>query len=469
MTASMAHEILIVDDEADIRFQIGGILEDEGYKTREAASGEQALEAVAARLPSLVILDVWLAGSQWDGLQVLDLLKRDHPALQVVMISGHGTVDMAVNATKKGAYDFIAKPFKTDVLLHTIERALNHMRLERENESLRVLTGAMDGNLVWDAPAMDEVRKTVEKVAGTESRIMLTGPSGVGKSEIARLLHRRSKRANGPFVQLNCATLDEENFEVAVFGREPTADSARIVGVLEQAHMGTLLLDEVADMPLEVQAKIVRVLHSQRFQRLGGSHWVDVDVRVISTTNRNLAEMMQSGAFREDLYYRLNVVPVALPPLVERREDIPALANRLMTLSAAAKGRAPRVLAPDAITALHGHDWPGNLWELTNVVERLLLSDAGGGAGPVHADAVTRAIGENSAGGDRPVSIRDLLNQPLRIAREAFEKEYFMFHLNRFGGNISKTAEFVEMDRAALHRKLKGLGVNTALRSNGAN
>lgn len=458
----MAHEILIVDDEDDIREQIAGILEDEGYQTRTAGSGEAALEAVAARLPSLVILDVWLTGSAYDGLQVLDLLKRDHPALQIVMISGHGTVDMAVNATKKGAYDFIAKPFQTDVLLHTIERALNDIKLKRENEALKTLTGGAEAELIGVSNAMQEVRKTIDRVANTDSRVMITGPAGAGKSAVARLIHKRSQRNDGPFVVLNCATLDEENFEAALFGREPNGESARIVGLLEQAHMGTLLLDEVADMPPAVQGKIVRVLHSQRFQRLGGSHWVDVNVRVLATTNRDLQEAMQAGQFREDLYYRLNVVPLTIPPLENRRDDIPLLAEHLMLRSARSKGRAAQPLSSDAVTALQAHDWPGNVWELANVVERLLLSSQAGET--IKADSVAKAIGDDGVDVLRWERAQEVMNQPLREAREAFEREYLLFHLTRFGGNISRTAEFVEMDRAALHRKLKGLGVHNVLR-----
>ncbi len=460
----MAQEILIVDDEEDIREQIAGILEDEGYQTRTAGTDREALEAVAARLPALVILDVWLAGSSHDGLQILELLKRDHPALQVVMISGHGTVDMAVNATKKGAYDFISKPFQTDVLLHTIERSLEDVKLKRENEALKTLTGGAEAELIGVSSAIQEIRKTLDRVAGTDSRVMITGPAGAGKSSIARLIHSRSQRADGPFISLNCATLDEANFESALFGREPNGQETRMVGLLEQAHMGTLLLDEVADMPASVQGKIVRVLHSQRFQRLGGSHWVDVNVRVLATTNRDLQEAMESGQFREDLYYRLNVVPLAIPPLENRRDDIPGLADHLMQRSARTKGRSPQPLSAEAVTALQAHDWPGNVWELANVVERLLLSTSVGET--VAADAVAKAIGEDNVDVLRWERAQEVMNQPLREAREAFEREYLLFHLTRFGGNISRTAEFVEMDRAALHRKLKGLGVQNNLRAN---
>lgn len=460
----MAHEILIVDDEDDIRTQIAGILQDEGYATREAASGEAALEAVAQRLPSLVILDVWLTGSAYDGLQLLELFKADHPALQVLMISGHGTFDMAVNATKMGAYDFITKPFKTDVLLHNIERALADVRLKRENEALKALTGGAVADLIGKSSIVQEVRRTVEKVAGTDSRVLITGPPGAGKSAAARLLHARSHRKDGPFVVLNCAGLEVDNFETALFGREPIDGAPRVVGVLEQAHTGTLLLDEVADMPLDTQGRIVRVLHSQRFQRVGGGPWVDVDVRVLATTNRDLALAMSESRFREDLFYRLNVVPLRMPSLAERRDDIVDLARHFMRQSAVAKGRAPRPLSDEAINALQAHDWPGNVWELVNVMERLLLLAAGGPEDPVQGEAVAIAIGGNGGDVMRWEHAQRVMNQPLRDAREAFEKEYLLFHLTRFGGNISRTAEFVGMDRAALHRKLKGLGVHHQLR-----
>ncbi len=454
----MSHEILIVDDEADIRFQIAGILEDEGFTTRDAASGEAALEAVAARLPSLVILDVWLAGSAYDGLQLLELLKRDHPALQVVMISGHGAIDMAVNATKKGAYGFIAKPFKTEVLLHTIERALQDVKLKRENEALKAITGGAESDLVGTSAAALEIRRTVEKVAGTDSRVLITGPSGAGKSSIARALHGKSHRAKGPFVVMNCSALDVRTVEATLFGMEPSGDRPRMTGVLEQAHMGTLLLDEVSEIPLDVQGRLVRVLQNQRFQRVGGGAWVDVNVRVLTSTSRDLTTLIEKGTFREDLFYRLNVVPLAAPALRDRREDIPDLAAQIMQRSAHAKGRTARTLAPDAQSALQTHDWPGNIWELANVVERLLLL-IGGPDQPVRADAVAKAIGGESTDVLRWERAQEVMNMPLRDARESFEKEYLLFHLTRFGGNISRTAEFVEMDRAALHRKLKGLGL----------
>ncbi|MBP5855576.1 sigma-54-dependent Fis family transcriptional regulator [Marivibrio halodurans] len=461
----MAHDILIVDDEADIRMQIAGILEDEGFQPREAGTSGEALEAVARRQPSLVILDVWLSGSELDGLQILEQIKRNHPALPVIMISGHGTFDMAVNATKTGAYDFISKPFKTDVLLHTVNRAIEESRLRRENESLKRLTGgAMIEELVGTSPAMQEVRRTIDKVAQSDSRILITGPAGAGKGAVARVIHAKSHRRDGPFIQLNCAGLQATTLEEALFGVEATAETPRQVGVLEQAHGGTLLLDEVADMSVETQGKIVRVLHSQQFQRLGGARNVEVNVRVLATTARDLRAMMEEGRFREDLFYRLAVVPMTVPPLTERRQDIPDLAQHFMRQSATAKGRAPRPLDGGAIAALQGHDWPGNVWEVVNVIERLLLDGKplgeAGAPEPIHAEAVVKAIGETGRAAMGWDKAPEVMNMPLREAREAFEREYLLFHLTRFGGNISRTAEFVGMDRAALHRKLKGLGVN---------
>ena len=457
----MAAEILIVDDESDIRMQIAGILEDEGFETREAANSSQAYAAVAARQPALVILDVWLNASEHDGLQILENIKLDHPNLPIIMISGHGTFDMAVSATKIGAYDFISKPFKTDVLLHTIERALGEAKLRRENEELQKLAGGGIRDLVGESAQIQEVRKAVEKVAPTESRVMITGAPGTGKSLVARLIHQNSARADGPFVVLNCASLETETLDSALFGVESTEENSRKIGVLEEAHGGTLLLDEVADMSLETQGKIVRVLHSQKFQRLGGNTWVDVNVRVLATSNQDLTDLIEQGAFREDLYYRLNVVPLAMPSLSARRGDIPELVTFMMGRSATAKGRSVRKLGEDALAALQGYGWPGNVWELGNVLERLLILAPGGPEELIGADSVTAALSESEE--DSLVgwgNAAEVMSLPLREAREAFERDYLLFHLTRFGGNISRTAEFVGMDRAALHRKLKGLGMN---------
>jgi two-component system nitrogen regulation response regulator NtrX len=460
----MAADILIVDDEDDIRKLIAGILDDEGYETREASNSAEAFAAIAVRQPSLIILDVWLQNSQHDGIQMLDMIRRENPDQQVVVISGHATFDMAVRATKMGAYDFLTKPFKTDVLLHTIVRALEDERLRRENQALREQVGEPVVELSGNSQVTCQLRQSMEKVAPTDSRVLITGAPGAGKSVAARLLHANSPRRNGPFVELTCAGLDAQRTERALFGAEATDENARKIGVLERAHGGTLLLDEVADMPLDTQAKFVRVLHKPQFQRIGGDGVVEVDVRIIASTSRDLKREIETGNFREDLYYRLGVVPLAIPPLSMRRSDIPALANELMARAAAKKGRPPCLLSEDALIALQAYDWPGNVWELINVAERLLLSQTTDGEGPVSADMVGEAIGKGSPDflqGDADLGI---MNQPLREAREAFERQYLSFHLARFGGNISRTATFVGMDRAALHRKLKGLGVHNTER-----
>jgi len=456
----MATDILIVDDEEDIRKLIAGILEDEGYETREAADSASAFAAIAARQPSLIILDVWLQNSQYDGIQMLEMMRRENPEQQVVVISGHATFDMAVRATKMGAYDFLTKPFKTDVLLHTIQRAVADERLRRENRTLREQVGDPIVELSGNSPVICQLRQAMEKVAPTDSRVLIYGGSGVGKSVAARLLHANSARRNGPFVELSCAGLDGPRLESALFGTEVTRDQARRIGALERAHGGTLLLDEVAEMPLETQAKLVRVLHRPQFQRIGGDGVVEVDVRIIATTSRDLKREIEAGNFREDLYYRLGVVPLPIPPLAVRRADIPDLAKELMTRAAARKGRAACTLSEEALIALQAYEWPGNLWELINVIERLLLSQAGDGQKPVTADMVADAIGKGSPEFPHGEGNLGIMNQPLREAREAFERQYLSFHLARFGGNISRTATFVGMDRAALHRKLKGLGVH---------
>lgn len=461
----MAHEILIVDDEGDIRELIAGILEDEGFETRQAANSADAFSAIAARQPSLIILDVWLRDSEHDGLQMLEIIRHDNPTQQVVMISGHGTIDMAVSATKMGAYDFISKPFKTDVLLHTVGRAVEEARLRRENAELQAKAVDRVDDLVGVSPAMVQLRQAIDKVAPTESRILLTGPPGAGKGVVARIVHSRSTRKDGRFVVLNCAGLKPESLEASLFGAEAEAggNGPRRIGVLEEAHTGTLLLDEVADMPLETQGKIARVLQKKNFVRLGGDTEVEVDVRVFASTNRDLYKEIEAGRFREDLFYRLNVVPVSVPALQARRQDIPELAQQLVERLCRAKGRSAFVLADDALAALQAYEWPGNVWELINVIERLLLNAPVGVE--IRSDAVSSAIGQDTPDLMRWDKAPDVMNQPLREAREAFEREYLIFHLTRFSGNISRTAEFVGMDRAALHRKLKLLGVQDAVRS----
>lgn len=457
----MAHEILIVDDESDIRMLIAGALDDEGFVTRDAADADGALAAVRARRPSLVLLDIWLEGSSMDGIELLEVIRGEQPDLPVVMISGHGTVEMAVNAIKKGAYDFIEKPFKIDRLLLVIERAIEAAQLRREIEELKFRAGGIS-DLAGSSPAINEVRQAVERVAPTSSRVLITGPAGAGKEVVARMVHQRSARASGPFVAVNCATMHPDRMEAELFGVEPQTDPAvpsGKVGVFERAHGGTLLLDEVADMPLETQGKIVRVLQDQRFDRVGGSTPVEVDVRVIASSAKDLISQMEEGRFREDLYYRLKVVPIEVPPLRTRLSDIPSLAESLMESSAQRAGLPKRAFAEDALAALQAYHWPGNVRQLANVVDWLLIMAPEGAKQSINARMLPPEITDRSPGASRLEGTSEIMALPLREARETFEREYLMAQVNRFGGNISRTATFVGMERSALHRKLKSLGI----------
>jgi len=455
----MPHDILIVDDEADICMLIAGVLKDEGYATREAADSVQALAAIQSRQPTLVVLDIWLQGSELDGIEILRLLRAQMPSVPVVMISGHGTIETAVEAIKIGAYDFIEKPFKSDRLLLVVERAIEAAQLRRENEELRLRAGG-EIDLVGVSPVANQLRQQIERVAPTGSRVLVTGPPGAGKEVVGRLLHSRSRRAKGPFVAVNCATMRPERLEIELFGTEYGGDGAgRRVGTFERAHGGTLFLDEVADMPLETQGKIVRVLQEQTFERIGGSSRVEVDVRVMASSNRELSSEIDAGRFREDLYYRLNVVPIRVPPLRERREDIPLMARHFMERSSEAARLAPREIGADAMAALQAYSWPGNVRQLRNVIDWLLIMAPGEGREPIRPDMLPNeitAIAPTVVKWDKGGEIMTL---PLRDAREVFEREYLLAQVTRFGGNISRTASFVGMERSALHRKLKSLGV----------
>jgi two-component system, NtrC family, nitrogen regulation response regulator NtrX len=460
----MAHEILIVDDEPDIRAQLDGILTDEGYETRQAHNSDAALAAFKARRPSLVILDIWLQNSKLDGLGILAAMHREEPVVPCVMISGHGTIETAVQAIQNGAYDFIEKPFQSDRLLVIVNRALEAARLRRENSELRLRAGA-ETELVGASSPMSQVRGQIEKVAPTGSRVLIHGPAGCGKEVAARMIHARSRRSEGPFVVLNCATLNPARFEEELFGIEPGADPVaqpRRAGVLERAHGGTLLLDEVADMPLETQGKIVRALQEQGFERVGGATRVKVDVRVIATTNRDLHAEIAGGRFREDLYYRLAVVPVKMPPLRDRRDDVPALVRHFMARSGETSGMAPRDIAEDALAALQAYDWPGNVRQLRNLVDWLLIMAPGEAREPIRADMLPPEVGSAAPAMLKLDRSSEIMTLPLREARELFEKQYLEAQLLRFGGNISRTANFVGMERSALHRKLKFLGVQSA-------
>ena len=465
----MARDILIVDDEADIRDLIAGILSDEGYETRLAGTDKQALAAVAARRPSLVILDIWLRGSELDGIEILQEIRAQHGEVPVVMISGHGNIETAVHAIKFGAYDFIEKPFESDRLLLIVRRAIEAARLTRENRDLRRRAGP-ETEVIGRSPAIAAMRTAIEKVAPTGSRVMISGPAGVGKEVVARALHALSNREQGAFVVLNAATMAPDRLETELFGVEGQDSQATDVegataapdrvGVIESAHGGTLFLDEVADMPLESQAKILRVLVDQSFQRVGGSDNVNVDVRVISSTTRDLREEIAQGRFREDLYHRLNVVPLTVPPLRERPSDIPLLVDHFMSRSAETLGLSPRQVSADAMAALQRHDWPGNVRQLRNIVENLVIM-AQGDEATISIDMLPMEISAPTPAAMRDGGETEVMALPLRDAREIFEREYLMAQISRFGGNISRTAEFVGMERSALHRKLKSLGVPT--------
>jgi two-component system, NtrC family, nitrogen regulation response regulator NtrX len=452
----MALEVLVVDDEADIRDLVAGVLEDEGYTVRTAADSTGALDAIEDRRPSLVLLDVWLQGSRLDGLQLLEQVKSRDPTLPVIMISGHGNLDTAVAAIREGAVDFIEKPFEAGKLLHLVGRATETDRLRRENAAFRQQFG-QDDHLGGTSVAINTVRATLKRVAPTGSRVLITGPAGVGKEIAARMIHNWSPRSAAPFITVSAAMMSPERMEEELFGAE-SGGVAR-PGLLEQAHGGTLFLDEIADMPMNTQAKMLRVLTDQSYTRVGGQRPVKVDVRVLSATSRDLAEEIAAGRFREDLYYRLNVVPVRIPSLRERREDIPDLVNHFLTRFAAERRIAPPRIAEEAVAALQAHDWPGNVRQLRNIIERTLILAPGDRVECIEIDLLPPEIVEGQGGSSINSASIAIMGSPLREARESFEREYLRIQIRRFSGNISRTASFIGMERSALHRKLKALGL----------
>ncbi|MCB5197813.1 sigma-54 dependent transcriptional regulator [Loktanella sp. TSTF-M6] len=450
-------DILITDDERDIRELIGDILEDEGFTTRLAANSDQCMAEIAKETPALMILDIWLKDSNMDGIDILKTVKRDYPEVPIVIISGHGNIEIAVAAIKQGAYDFIEKPFNIDQLMVVIRRAMETSRLRRENVELKRGESA-PADMLGDSAAFRAMKAQLDKVTKSNGRVMLTGPAGAGKEIAARYIHANSNRAGAPFVTINSASVEPDHMEEALFGRESAGKGVE-KGLLEQANGGIIYLDEVAEMPMGTQAKMLRVLVDQSFQRVGGTEKVQVDLRFISSTNRDLPKLIEQGLFRQELFHRLNVVPIDVPSLEERREDIPTLAEYFIAQLNKAQGLPLRELAEDARALLQTMLWPGNVRQLKNVVERVLI--LGEGNHPIGAKELPNSD-EAPATEGRIVLSGGLATLPLREARELFEREYLLTQINRFGGNISRTASFVGMERSALHRKLKSLGVATA-------
>lgn len=458
----MSVDILVVDDEADIRDLVSGILEDEGFSPRTAANSDGVFKALRERLPALVVLDVWLQNSALDGIGILQEIKKVHPELPVVIISGHGTIETAVAAIKKGAYDFIEKPFNADRLVLVINRALEAMRLKRENTELR--ERGPDWGLIGSSTAINALRAVIDRVADARSRVLISGPSGAGKEVIARLLHAKSSRAEQPFIVVSAATIAPDRMEEELFGVEGDSGRPKSIGLMERAHGGTLMFDEIGDMPTETQGKILRVLVDQRFRRVGGDTAVNVDVRIISSSSRDLLADSGEGKFREDLFHRLNVVPIIAPSLAERRDDIPALAAYFIDRISRASGFPKRGLTAETMAALQAYHWPGNVRQLRNVIERTLILMGRDANLEITCDHLPAEIIDAGLSIPAGEGLEQIIALPLREARERFEREYLIAQINRFGGNISRTAAFIGMERSALHRKLKALGVGGAAR-----
>lgn len=460
----MALDILIIDDEDDIRDLIAGILEDEGYETRQAHDADSGLNEIARRRPSLVFLDIWMQGSRLDGLQLLDVFQTQHPDMPVVMISGHGNVETAVSAIRRGAYDYIEKPFKIDRLLLITQRAMESARLKTEVADLRERSTNKIVEMAGSSPALQQVKAVVEKSAPTNSRIFISGASGTGKGLCARLIHQKSPRAEAPFVEINCSLYSPDEVQVVLFGRETREKTGTLrieVGALERAHGGTLYLSEVATLPIPAQAALLRTLVENKFNRVGGAVAVPIDVRIISSSSQNVAQLIDGGQFRSDLFHRLSIVPLHLTPLKERREDVPPLVEVFIEQICRMHNLRSLSVGEDAVAVLQAQDWPGNARQLRNSIERLLIlvKDQAPPDGIITASLLPSDIGEVlPTVGDTDASAH-LMSLPLREAREVFERQYLLAQIERFGGNISKTAEFVGMERSALHRKIKSLGL----------
>lgn len=452
--------ILIVDDEQDIRNLISDILSDEGYNTHSVSDSQGFEEFIKTQSPDLVILDIWLQDSRKDGLEILQEFKENNLDTPVVMISGHGNIETAVEAIKYGAYDFIEKPFKSDRLILLTQRALETSALKLENKSLRQKIDT-PVDLVGESSQMSEVKQTIARAAPTNSRVLITGEAGAGKDVAAKLLHQLSHRANYPFRVLNCAVLHPERLEQELFGHEKSSNTSEIsFGVLEQANGGTLFLDEVADMPLETQGKIVRVIQEQSFNRVGGNEQIHVDVRIVASSNRNLEKAMQEGWFRQDLYYRLSVVPIHLPPLRERQADISALCDYFITEYARQTAMPERNLSEAALAVLQSYEWPGNVRQLKNSIEWVMIMSGQNKIDEIALEDLPPDINKRQLSDmpeDTNLNAKDVASMPLKKARKLFERDYLSMQLARFDGNISRTASFIGMERSALHRKIKTL------------
>ena len=446
--------ILVVDDEKDIRQLLGQILSDEGYKVCLARNSESAMNEINENAPDLIILDIWLKDSHMDGIEILKTVRSNDHDIPVVVISGHGNIEIAVAAVKQGAYDFLEKPFNSEQLLVVIRRALEASRLRREITNLR-RNELVASNMVGDSTSFKTLKTQLDKVTRSNGRVMLSGPAGSGKEIAARYIHINSHRAKEPFVSVSCASIEPNKMEEVLFGTE--FDGIIKPGLLEKSNGGILFFDEVADMPLRTQSKILRVLVEQTFSRVGGNDLVRVDLRVISSTSKNLVAKISAGEFREELFHRLNVVPIKVPSLESRREDIPILTKHFTEQLRQTEGLPHRLFSESALTKMQTMPWPGNIRQLRNAVEQVLI--LGPENMPVEALELPEPRQIDKVNTVNNVFEENLINLSLRDAREVFEREYLMTQINRFGGNISKTAIFVGMERSALHRKMKTLSI----------